>query len=134
MEFSSAPTWVNSLEALPSCLKGRGRTMDLLTTMVIDLNYHAFDTHKSVALDIRLATTQKTNDDWVKVASESTGSSYSSVHPLFQDTSNQFEFLVGYKNEKPVVAAVVFYEGSYASLYWVCTIPSERRQGLGTTL
>jgi ribosomal protein S18 acetylase RimI-like enzyme len=138
MTLPAATTWVSSLEVLPESLDGHARTTDLLTTMVIDLEYHSFDTKASVELDIRLATTSKAKDDFVDVASESLDTSRDSVYncfqDVFQDTSDQFEFLVGYKNKHPVVAAVVVYEGTYASIYWVCTIPSERRQGLGRML
>ncbi len=138
MEMPSATTWVSSLEALPNSLNGHARTSDLLTTMVMDLEYHSFDTQTPTALDIHLATTPKAKDDWVDVVSESTDNSgygiYSLFRDVFQDTSDQFEFLVGYKNKHPMMAAVVVYEGIYAGIYWVCTIPSERRQGFGTAL
>lgn len=138
MKLSSSATWVSSLEVLPDRLDGYARTTDLLTIMMIDLDYHKFDAQTASAINVQLAATQKTKEDWVNVASESTGNSRYGVQSLFrdvfQDASNQYEFLIGYKNEKPVVTAVVFYEGNYASVYWVSTIPSERRQGFGTTL
>jgi ribosomal protein S18 acetylase RimI-like enzyme len=138
MTLPAVPTWVSSLQALPESLGDHTRTTDLLTTMVMDLEYHSFDTQTPLELDIRLATTSKAKDDFVNVASESLDTSRDSVYncfqDVFQDTSDQFEFLVGYKSKKPVVAAVVVYEGAYASIYWVCTIPSERRQGFGRTL
>lgn len=138
MKLPSSATWVSSLEALPDSIKGHARTTDLLTTMAIDLDYHSFDAGVPSELDIRLATTSSEKDDWVSVASAATDHSKRNVQTffrdVFQDTSDQYEFLIGYKNKKPVVTSVVFYEGSYASIYWVGTIPSERRQGFGTTL
>ena len=138
MTLPSNINWVSSLEALPDSFNGHGRTTDLMTTMVMDLDYHSFDTQVPVKIDIQLAANTKAKDDWVRVISESTGDSEYRVQNLFcdvfQDMSDQYEFLIGYKNKQPSVAAVVFYEGAYASVYWVSTIPRERRQGFGTTL
>ena len=138
MTLPSKINWVSSLAVLPDSFNGHGRTTDLMTTMMLDLDYHSFDTQASAKIDIQLATNPKAKDDWVKVVSESTGDSKSGIQNLFrdvfQDTSDQYEFLIEYKDNKPNVAAVVFYEGAYASIYWMSTIPTERRKGLGTIL
>lgn len=64
--------------------------------------------------------------------SKQTVSSY--FGDVFKSPSPQFEFLLGYKSNQTVVSCVICYEREYASIYWVGTIPSERRQGFGTLI
>jgi ribosomal protein S18 acetylase RimI-like enzyme len=138
MKLTTATTWVSSLERLPKQLDGHALTSDVMTTMMMDLEYQRIDQEIPKDLDIRLAISPLEKEDWISVGAAAIGASESGMHQMFKDVfldaSNQFEFLVGYKNKQPVVSAVVLYQGAYASIYWVCTIPEQRRKGLGTLM
>lgn len=138
IELMDAPTWVSSLETLPAHIRGHYATSDVMTTMMMDLDYHWFDKEKPNDLDIRLATSPEEKEDWIRVGSAAVDASEAGMrrmfHDVFKDTSKQYEFLVGYTHKKPVVSAVIFYEKTYASIYWVCTIPEQRCKGLGTLM
>jgi ribosomal protein S18 acetylase RimI-like enzyme len=135
VKISDAPTWIHSLQSLPYVIDGHSRTGDLTVTMMLDLQ---FVTQRPIQEDIRLVETSKSQTDWVKVAAASTNNSEYGVNTLFKDIfkekPNDFEFLIAYKNTKPIASTVIFYEGSYASLYWVGVIPTERSKGFGKAI
>jgi ribosomal protein S18 acetylase RimI-like enzyme len=134
--LNKEPTWVNSLQSLPVIINGRSRTSDLEVTMMMDLQI--IHTEPLKEYNIRLATTQTMYDEWVTVASTSTGNSEYSINrffsTIFQTHPENFEFLLGYRNDQAVASAVIFYEGEYASIYWIGVIPSERHRGFGTAI
>jgi len=135
LKIDDAPSWIHSLQSLPYVIDGHSRTGDLTITMMLDLQFVA---QRPTLEDIRLVDTSKSQADWVNVAAASTNNSEYGVNTLFKDIfeekSNDFEFLVAYKNTKPIASTVIFYEGSYASLYWVGVIPTERRKGFGKAI
>lgn len=136
--LSDDPAWINSIQKLPAQLDGRKLISDMMTTMVINLDYYEIDRQTHNDLTIHLATTSSEKEDWINIGSAAIGAPKSGMHrmfhDIFQDTSNQFEFLVGYTHTQPVVSAVIFYEKNCASIYWVCTIPEQRRKGWGRSI
>lgn len=138
MALNNVATWVSSLENLPVQIDKHRPSSDVMTTMVLDLALHRFDVQLIEEVEIILAKSHQQRSDWLRVESVSTGVSESNLNKMFNDvfidTSNQYEFLVAYKHNKPVASAVVYYQGLYASVYWVSTIPSERRQGFGSLI
>lgn len=135
LKLSAASTWVHSLQSLPYVMDGHSRSGDLAVTMMMDLR---FFTPQPLLQDIRLADSPTSQYEWVKAATASTNNSEYGVNNFFKDIfehkPNNFEFLVGYKDEEPIASTVIFYEGSYASLYWVGVIPLERNKGFGKAI
>lgn len=136
-QLPSAFTWINSFQSLPQQISGRSQRGDLEITMVIDLlnrSFNLYPTH----LKMELVTTEKGQSDWVDVTAGSTANSkrtiYAFFDSVFKTQDHQFEFLVGYKENQPVVSCVIYYEEDCAGIYWVGTLPNERRQGFGTAV
>lgn len=129
-------TWVYALSELPQILQGHRPTSDLVNTMFIDLNYISADAN--VPHDIRLVHAHKEYENWIDVAAASTFTNPEEIRKYFDQVfeveQSTFEFLVGYQDKQPVACAVIFYEGEYASIYWVGVVPRSRRKGYGNAV
>ena len=47
---------------------------------------------------------------------------------------NDFEMYIGYLDGTPVVSGIVVFHSDVAGIYYVATIPNQRKQGFGTTM
>lgn len=135
LELRDSLTWVHSLKSLPETLNGEHYKGDKMITMMLDLE--AFPPNKPSG-NIHSVTSSPSQKDWIRVAALSTQNSEDRLNnffsAIFKEKPNNFEFLVSYKNNNPVACAAVFYEESYASIYWIGVVPTERRTGLGRAI
>lgn len=59
---------------------------------------------------------------------------YSKIPEEFYSQENSFEMYVGYLNDQPILSGILVVHADVAGIYYVATIPHQRRKGFGTEM
>lgn len=99
----------------------------------LELNQNPLKTPQNQQLNIKKITTKNDLKIWTKVASSGFGTIDFSV---FENLINNsaIEFYGGFKNNKLIATAMLFYNNNTAGIYHVVTLPKHQKRGFGSAI